>query len=160
MLGKLGRLLALAVTLLVPCSAGEKSPQYRDYPVTNVFKSQPATVKLGSNPKARQFRTQLRKQAAQGPNFAGHYRIAVWGCGSSCQQFAIIDCKTGHVYFSPQLPYVTYVHWNGDDPGLQFRIDSRLLILNCSPQEEETNGSFYYLWTTNQLQLIRSLPRR
>jgi hypothetical protein len=128
--------------------------------VTNVFKGQPATIKLGSDPQVRQFRTQLRKQAAQGPNFAGHYRISVWGCGSSCQQFAIIDCKTGRVYFPPQLPYVTYVHWNGDDPGLQFRIDSRLLILNGSPQEEETNGSFYYLWTTNQLQLICSLPRR
>jgi len=30
------------------------------------------------------FRGQFRYAALQPPNFAGHYRIAIWGCGTQC----------------------------------------------------------------------------
>jgi hypothetical protein len=148
--------IILALTAIVAgASAGdEQAPRYQDFAVTNVFKGKPAAVDLSSHPEARSYRTELRRQAAEGPNFARHYKLAIWGCGSSCQQFAIVDSQTGRVYFPPELPYVTYVHWYGDDVGLQFRLDSRLLILHGSPKEEPRTGTFYYVWQTNTLRLI------
>ncbi|EEF56997.1 hypothetical protein [Pedosphaera parvula] len=150
-------LIVVVIAAAVSSSAGtDKSPRYQDFSVTNIFKGKPTTVDLSSHAQARRYRTQLRKQAAEGPNFAGHYKNAIWGCGSSCAAFAIIDSQSGRVYFPPELPYVTYTHWAGDDYGLQFRIDSRLLILHGSPQEKPEVGTFYYVWQTNTLSLIRS----
>jgi len=147
-------ILALTAIVAGAFAGGDKSPRYQDFSVTNIFKGKPAAVDLSSDPQARTYRTQLRRQAGEGPNFAGHYKIAIWGCGSSCQQFAIVDSQTGRVYFPPELPFVTYVHWYGDDVGLQFRLDSRLLVLHGSPKEELSTGTFYYVWQTNTLRLI------
>ena len=146
--------LALTAIVAGAFAAGDKSLQDQDFPVANIFKAKSAAIDFSSDPQARTYRTQLIRQAAEGPNFAGHYRIAIWGCGSSCQQFAIVDSQTGHVYFSTEVPFVTYVHWYGDDVGLQFRLDSRLLVLHGSPKEEPATGTFYYVWQTNTLQLI------
>ena len=53
-----------------------------------------------------------------------------------------MDSQTGHVYFSTEVPFVTYVHWYGDDVGLQFRLDSRLLVLHGSPKEEPAGNPY------------------
>jgi len=149
-------ILALTAIVAGALAGGDKPSRYEDFAITNIFKGKPAAVDLSSHPQARSYRTQLRRQAAEGPNFAGHYKIAIWGCGTSCQAFAIVDVQTGRVYFPPELPFVSYVNWDGDDFGLQFRIDSRLLVLHGSPKEESRVGTFYYLWQTNTLRLIRS----
>jgi hypothetical protein len=149
-------LLALTALVVGAVAGTDKAPHYRDFAVTNIFKGKPAPVDLSSHPRARMFRTQLRRQAAEGPDFAGHYKIAIWGCGSSCAAFAIVDSQTGHVYFPPELPYVTWADWEGTNFGLQFRIDSRLLVLHGSPEEKPQSGTFYYMWQTNKLRLIRS----
>ena len=151
--------IILAITAIVAgaFAGDDKAPRYQDFAVTNVFKGKPAAVDLSSHPDARYYRTQLRRQVAEGPNFAGHYKIAIWGCGSSCAEFAIVDSQTGHVYFSPELPYVTWAHyWEDTNCGLQFRIDNRLLVLYGSPKEETKVGTFYYVWETNTLRLIHS----
>jgi hypothetical protein len=136
--------------------AADRAPSFQNFAVTNVFRGKPAEVDLSSHPRARLFRTQLRLQTAEGANFAGHYRLAQWGRGSSCAEFAIVDCKTGKVYFSPELPFVTWVGWEGADDGLHFRLDSRLIILKGSPLEEPKKGTFYLLWENDKLKLIRS----
>jgi hypothetical protein len=48
------------------------------------------------------FRTRLTDAAKESPNFAGHYRFTIWGCGSECISGAIIHLETGKV-FSPPL---------------------------------------------------------
>jgi hypothetical protein len=137
--------------------AADRAPSFADFAVTNVFKRKPAEVDLSSDPKARRFRTQLRLQTAEGANFAGHYRLAKWGCGTACAEFAIVDCKTGKVYFSKELPYATWSgEWSDAEPGLHFQIDSRLLVLKGAPLEGLKQGTFYYLWESNKLKLIRS----
>jgi hypothetical protein len=47
------------------------------------------------------FRTVLRRQAASGPNFAGHFTLARWGCGAGCVTVAVIDAVSGVVAFAP-----------------------------------------------------------
>jgi len=145
--------LSLTLTIVGASLAADKPPRFQDFTCKNVYKGKPATVDLSGNADARRFRTQLRTQAAEGANFAGHYRFAIWGCGTACAQFAIVDCKTGKVNFPANLSYVT---WEGDDPGFKFRVDSRLLIVHDALLEESKRGNFYYLWETNRLRLIRS----
>jgi len=134
----------------------DKTPRFQDFAVTNIFKGKPAAVDLSSHPQASRYRTELRRQAAKGPNFAGHYKIAIWGYGSSCAAFAIVDSQTGRVYFPPELPFVTWTGWKGTNRGLEYRIDSALLVLHGSPEEKPQIGTFYYVWKTNALRLVRT----
>lgn len=53
------------------------------------------------------------------PNFAGHYIIISWSCGSPCQMNAIIDAKSGKT-----IQFVNSAN------GLDFQVDSYLLIIN------------------------------
>jgi hypothetical protein len=76
--------------------------------VTNIFTGKPAIVDLSSHPKARHYRTELRRQAKEGADFAGHYKFAIWGCGTACEEFAIVDSLTGRVYFSSD--FGTFFH--------------------------------------------------
>ena len=105
--------------------------------------------------------------AKDGPNFAGHYTIVRWGCGSDCRQFAIVDARTGTVYFPRELTQIDSGPYIGDDPlaseeSLQFRRDSRLLIAvgrRYVGEKDRGIGKYYYRWQNNKLKLIDSLKR-
>ena len=56
---------------------GTQRPSFEDFRVTQVFRGRPVPPVLDT-PKARAFRTELRRQAASGPNFAGHFTVALW----------------------------------------------------------------------------------
>ncbi|MGH7110440.1 MAG: hypothetical protein ACREFK_08425 [Stellaceae bacterium] len=47
------------------------------------------------------FRTRLRRAAKEPPNFAGHYVVTQWGCGTDCFTGAAIDLKNGHIVWLP-----------------------------------------------------------
>jgi len=73
---------------------------------------------------------------ATGLNFAGHYCFVYWGCGSECQDAAIVDLKKGIVY-----------HAVTASVGYDFKRNSRLVIVNpgqtdscafCTPE--------YWVW--------------
>jgi hypothetical protein len=129
-------------------------PRFEDFPASEEFKGKVAPVKL-SSARARKFRTVLKENASKGVNFAGHYVIATWGCGADCLEFAIIDARTGRVYFTPSLLTVAGLPDQKED-RLQFRKDSRLLIV-VGARNEEGGGKYYYEWKNNQLELRRSV---
>src|SRR5262250_1611988 len=105
------KLMALALTLASLCSIARPSSQntekppnwsfkFEDYPATADFKGKPAAPVLATK-SARMFRTQIREAARKGPNFAGHYTVAEWGCGSGCVTIAVIDAVSGKVFDAP-----------------------------------------------------------
>ena len=96
------------------------APRFEDIPVSEKFRGKPARVDLSSHPRARRFRTVLREGAAEGPNFAGHFTVVTWHCGSDCQEVAVVNARTGRVYFAP---FTT-------SADSDFRLDSRLFIAN------------------------------
>lgn len=102
-------------------------PKFADFPVRENFTGKPAVVDLASDPSAPTFRTRLRRGAAEGPNFAGHFTVVAWGCGTDCQVTAVVDARTGRVAFAPFTAY----------SGTAFRLDSRLLIENPRRPEDE-----------------------
>jgi hypothetical protein len=129
-----------------------KVPLFTSYKVPQTFKGKPAPVNLRSHPKARVFRTALREAARKGPNFAGHYTVVEWGCGTECQAFAIVDANNGRVHF-PEI---------GLRLSADFRRDSALFVANPPKEWWATYGqdmkhalppveSTYYRWTGRRL---------
>jgi hypothetical protein len=145
--------------------ADERLPRFEDYPVTTLFKGVPAAPKL-RRPGDRLFRTKIREGAAKGPNFAGHYTIAEWGCGMGCVSMAIVDAGDGRIYDAPftalawGMPLMKYEgeyapNRDGFQP-VEYKLNSRLLIVRGCP-EEENCGSYFYEWTGSRFKLIRKV---
>jgi hypothetical protein len=95
----------------------KRRPQFEDFPVRKIYKGASAAVDLHSNTQAPTYRTRLRETAKQKADFAGHYIVADWGCGSNCQVHMVIDAITGKVFDG-----------TGAERGVLFRLDSSLLI--------------------------------
>ena len=74
------------------------APSFRLFAADASIPAGHAKLDLSSDPMAREYRTVIRSQMRLGPNFAGHYRVVVWGCGSSCAMFAAVDLNSGRVY--------------------------------------------------------------
>jgi hypothetical protein len=130
-------------------------PRFEQYSVSKTFSGKPAAVNLRSHPKARLFRTALKLGSEKGPNFAGHYTVATWGCGSDCRMVAVIDAITGKVYFAPFQV----------STGASFHVDSRLLVANESEIERYLAGEEmldvympgWYIWRNGKfIQIFKS----
>jgi hypothetical protein len=113
-------LLSLFFLVLPQFVQAQSAPRFEDYAVPKAFQGKPAPVDFRSNPDALRFKTQLGEGAPKGPNFAGHFTMVSWGCGTDCQAIMLIDASNGRVM---QAPLVSEL-------GQDFRKDSRLLVLN------------------------------
>ena len=149
--------LLIIFLLLIPLQGKEKSvPRFEEYSTHSRFTGSPAPAII-SHPRARLFHTMIKTQAQNQPNFAGHYNLAIWGCGSACRGFALIDARTGRVYFNPRALNVIGVPFQDED-SLQFRPDSRLLIISGSVDGfggHRDEAKFYYEWRNNRFRLLR-----
>ena len=143
------------------------APRFADYPVPPRAPGRPALPRLVS-PEAQMFRSVLREAAARGPDFAGHYTVAVWGCGASCTTAAIVDATSGRVFFPAATNDVAGFHVAGREPNgaeptyysLRFRPDSRLLaVLGAAGEDDARDGVSFYLWTGTTLKQLRFVPR-
>lgn len=111
---------------------------------------------------ASAFRTRLREGLRSGVNFAGHYIIVGWGCGTGCVSGGIIDARNGRVYFPKEFNAFAVGQGENDyKEPLQYRKNSRLLVLNGIPgtanDDDPTgeSGTYYYEWRNNGLHLIK-----
>lgn len=142
----------LACALLTDPAVGP-TRSFADYPV-NIARLERPKLRLRSHQIGRRYRTVITAPVReQGINFAGHYTVAKWGCGSSCLQFAIINLKSGRIFHEPSIILTR---------GLEFRPDSNLLIAN--PVVE--NGFFdqvqttYYVWNGSSLRKLGAHEQR
>ncbi len=112
--------------------------QFEDFPVHEIYHGRPASPVF---PKHFGFYTKVREAARKGPNFAGHYTIAEWGCGSGCQSFVVVDAISGTLYYSApfedlDLPSVSY-------GGVEYRLDSSLFIADGCPEHVTPKETVY-----------------
>lgn len=148
-------LLLLALGL----AAADQIPKFENYPAGEVYKG-PAAKPVLATRFQRLYRTRIRQAAEEPANFAGHYKIAEWGCGAGCVQIAVIDVKSGAVSDGPfsLLSYDSQFTYEGDDQ-LEYRVTSRLLIARGCPQEKNC-GTYYYEWNGKAFQRIRYAPAK
>ncbi len=125
---------------------------FAKYRVTSTFHGLPAKPNL-NDPGARAYRTRLRSAAAEGPTFAGRYSVALWGCGTGCIAFAVIDATSGHVTFFPGT--ISGMFNNGQ--RLTYKLNSRAVHIVGSINEADS-ADRWYLWTGNRFRLISESP--
>lgn len=77
--------------------AGQADFKTYAVPVENIVLKAPLT---GANDQIRQ-RLAWVKAKGQKPNFAGHYVLDSFGCGTGCMATVLVDLRTGAVYRAP-----------------------------------------------------------
>lgn len=187
------RALAASLAICAFAQGPVVIPRFENFPVVETFAGPRIEPALSSS-EERRYRAVIRNGVAKGfgvadgltgkelakpgPDFAGHYVIVTWGCGSPCLMAAIVDLKTGRVYPPPfhhgrgrsyfQVPWAFPM-----TPPLAYRTNSRLLIANVC--EEDTTvtvggqpdfeahrcGAHYFVMNPDRLKLIgRALDDR
>lgn len=131
---------------------------FSEYPAKEVNVSTPPANLRFNSAQARRFRTAIRDASKEKPNFAGHYRIAIWGCGTDCRGFAIIDLLSGKVTTPKGIETISGSMGN-EDPRLDFKVDSQLLVISGQINEDpKTEARHLFLWSGKQLTPIAKLP--
>jgi hypothetical protein len=126
-----------------------RPPLFQDFPVSTVYKGPHAPVDLSSNPEAQTYRTRLRDGATKPPNFAGHYVLVDWGCGTQCTAYMLVDVKNGRVFAGPPGSMM----WGGG------RVNSSLFIANAGSDNPGYPVRHYH-WSNGTFNLICQQPCR
>ena len=170
-------LMIWALAVLFPArQKAEEIPRFENFKVTAAFAGTSAAPLLRT-PLQRMYRTMIQQGVAKGwgvfrdakekvgPNFAGHYIVVQWGCGTSCVMMVIVDALTGKIYDIP----LGFGREGGQRmvlPGLglspaevAFRLTSRLWKIDACPdqpyKEHALCYSYYYLRQDNNWRLLR-----
>lgn len=103
-------------------SAGSIKPKPTEYPSRVGMTGKTALPDFRNRDREfNSFRTRIREGMQKGPNFAGHFTVIQFGCGSGCSGVVVGDNRTGRPVRFPR---------GGEDNmylDLQFRLDSRLI---------------------------------
>lgn len=179
--------MPLALVLAIPAwpqTSGSQLPRFEDYPVGEIFTGTLADPKL-TTPLERMYRTVIRQGVAKGwgvrrdgketnvpgPNFAGNMIVVHWGCGVPCLSMALVHAKTGTIYYPPissvgvgvrdfALPLLTPPQAVSRQPDVDFRLDSKLMIVKATPKQtwEHPSFTYYFLWQGDRWSLLRKVP--
>jgi hypothetical protein len=149
--------LCWLAALCLAAANAEQAPTFEQFKVTERFTGAPAAAALRTKMQ-RNFRSVIRDAAQKGPNFAGHYTLAEWGCGAGCVSMAIVDEQNGQTFDGPfKLLGFDLSYEYGGDEQLTYKIDSRLIVARGCPGETDC-GTYYYEWVGNQFKLLRKTP--
>lgn len=156
---------AICVLLMVvaPCWAQQPKarPDFKAFAVEKIYTGAPAAPKLRRD--QRTFRTMIREGAKSKVEFAGHYTVPRWGCGSGCSTFVIVDSISGAVYNGfnvADLP-AAWIEKHGEQEQMEFRPDSRLIKINGCINEQNCGFYDYAMIEGKGLRLVRKelLPK-
>ena len=118
--------------------------------------------------KKHNMRTRMRaglRAARENPdniNFAGHYMLVSYGCGTSCVAFNVVDVKTGKIYDGMMVTgYPDAVPNNPDgvwvNQDFDYQAESTLFLVQGAVDELGT-GSFAFEFKDNQFKLLQHSP--
>ncbi|MBO0357525.1 hypothetical protein J0X19_06175 [Hymenobacter sp. BT186] len=124
---------------------------FAEFPAKASFRSNAVAPDFTTNKQAKRHITRIKESAQQPANFAGHYRLVTWGCGSNCQQSVLVDQRTGRIYDAPETAL-----------GLSYQLTSRLLITDYYIDSEDqtylVNSAYpipeFYEWTGSRFQKL------
>ena len=147
-----------------PADVPANAPRFSQYAVKERFRGKPAAPDVRSHPRSRLFRTMIREGARNGPNFAGHYTLVFWGCGTGCRQMGIVDARTGRVFHPRNLLSVEdgNLDWEGFEAAekgfdiIRYSIDSKLIrTVGYIDEDDQRRGISWFVWDKEQLRRIR-----
>jgi hypothetical protein len=182
------RAIVMGWGLALLLSGATKPPSFQEYSCAVKLNSPPLEPQL-TTAWLRKYATRIRLGAAgkegfrrnseyieaAGPNFAGHYRVVNWGCGSGCLMMVVVDLETGVIYPPPMPAGATGIDriaianlgtgWGDFD----FRADSRLFIMKTCPwgspdvksrlyRGPKFCGTSYFVIEAQGFRLLRRIP--
>jgi hypothetical protein len=151
-------ILLLSLALVTSTSRGQsqiREHTFQQFKVP-VYQGKSAKPNFKSLRGSNDFRTRIRDGFRNGPNYAGHFAIVPFGCGTSCIMGFLIDVKSGRIFDIPLGGEENY------SLRLDYRPNSRLLKARwidtsnddnwfdhplCVRQEFILNGSMFKLLT-------------
>lgn len=146
--------------------AQSTTPTFTRY-AARVEKIRNVRVNLKSHKHANGYRTNLRNAAKEGVNFAGHYILTTWGCGTNCSQSAIIDARNGRVFFPDELEGTIFGFCDlpDDTEPIVYQADSRLLVLSGFKGGDFDNkagrcGTYYLEWTGRSFKQVGFVEKK
>jgi hypothetical protein len=147
------------MSLLAAANAGApaRAPVFADFLVAEAAPAAPVQADLASHPDARRYRTLLR-QSKRDSNFAGHFTAITIGCGSSCALLALVDRKTGRVFFPPEFGPMEWGVADQQDYGFSFKVNSRLVRACGDPAESGKSACRFYEWSGTSVRLVGQVP--
>jgi hypothetical protein len=130
-------------------------PDFKSYAVEQVYSGAPAAPKITRD--WRVFRTVIREGAKSKVEFAGHYTVPRWGCGTGCNAFVVVDSITGTVYdgFSVAGLPLSWMKKHIELPRMEFHPKSRLMKINGCPNEQNCGFYDYEMIEGKGLNLVR-----
>mgnify|MGYP001594591082 CR=1 FL=1 len=152
---------SVVATLDLPAAgarANAAGPLFADYPLSAGSNSDSASRRAPdfsvAPAAARPFRTQIERAAAAGPAFAGRVAVGRWGCGTRCENWALVDLASGRIVWvdQPELQPLLY-NFPCDAQPLEFRLDSRLLLVHRVDGERVLSQGF--VWSNEARRLER-----
>jgi hypothetical protein len=134
--------------------ASNPAPRFEDFRVAVQARTAFAKLRL-LTAQDKEYRTELATAFREPVNFAGHHVLATIGCGASCILTAVIDTKTGTVAW---LPFSTCCWPLAVSQPLDFRKDSKLLVLHGQRNEAGDAGPHYYQFVDGRFTELRRSP--
>jgi hypothetical protein len=121
------------------------------YFISQTFIGRPARLNFSNSGIEKEYQTIIENTVKkEGVNFAGHYTLVQWGCGSPCQVCVVVDLKTGKIHKGQSSCY-----------GYCFKATSKVLQIN--PPDND-NGWYRanrlcgtpqeYLWNRDSFKLL------
>lgn len=160
-LAHMSLILPLVFQTLPGYSQTTMPSSFTGYPPEKALTGRAVAPKLNS-PQARHYRTILKAEAQNAPNFNGHFRVASWGCGTNCLGWAIVDLQTGDVWFPPDLSISCPGQDSGASPHwLEHFPGSRLLWVHSFEPfnwERTFTTRTVYEWRDGALHLLTTEP--
>jgi hypothetical protein len=171
-------LTALFLAFGSVCFGQNKKPTFKQYAV-QIENLKNVKVNLQSHPTANRYRTNLRTAAKGKVNFAGHFILTTWGCGTNCTESALIDARDGRVFFPGEFQGVVQgfcdlpananptdsLSMEDEYAPFVYKAGSRLLVLNGfrggdfdGDAKKARCGTFYLEWTGKQFRQIKFVP--
>ncbi len=132
-------LLALASVPAVPAAA--QSPSHDAYPV-QVRQFAASAVPRIEDAGLGELEPVLREALSGAPDFAGDQVLVPWGCGSDCLRLLAADRGSGGLVVLPAVACC----WEGEGEMLDYRADSRLLVLNGRLDTAREHGRHYFVF--------------
>jgi len=138
-------------------------PKFAAFPVKIIYRGTPAAPKLATDDQ-KMFHSRIREGAKAKVEFAGHYTVPRWGCGSGCNDYVIADSMTGAIYdglYVVDLPSA-WLEEYGEEKRMEYHRDSRLLKINGCPGERDCGFYDYEMIDGKGLKLLRKelLPQK
>ncbi len=150
--------LLLAVSSAIPRQP--KTPRFEDYPAGRIFHGKPTQIDWPPDYAQHEFfQARIHDLVNSGVNFAGHYVVGEWSCGTDCRWLFVLDMRTGK--FLSTAPYGPHRPPNRD--WLKTRPESRLLIasgcFNVEAQKKPIEcGTKYFKFERQQFVTIQFDP--